>query len=262
MRDGVLNTIRTAIEADERITAAWLAGSRGRGTADALSDIDIWLAVEDEAIGEINADPLVFVHAIAPTIMHIQAPSIAPVDGVFLLTWIQTAEGFEQVDWYFVPESTARRMPDTKVLFEKRRVPVSHPERQVLTGDELWREIDGMTKDALLMIANGRKQVARGASWRAVEHIKQAFMCLEKVFWLLEFGDVPTFDNPGRRMISHDVPATPVDQLRELERCHRMLADYLSRLDCPLPYPEAFAAVEASLRATPDDVRIVNPNDR
>lgn len=252
--DALLARILAVLQADPRIVAAWLSGSRGRGTADDLSDIDLWMAVEDNAIGEINADPLAFVQDIAPTLMHIQAPSIAPAGGVYLLTWVVTTQGFEQVDWYFVPEASARRMPDTKVLFEKRPLTVSNAERQVLTGNELWREIDGTTKDALLMIANGRKQVARGDSWRAVEHIRHAFLCLEKVFWLLEFGEAPTFDNPGRRMISRDVPSTPDEQLGELQRCHRMLADYLTRLDRPLPYPDAFTAVEALVWSALDDV--------
>lgn len=40
-RDALLRTIEAALRADERVVAAWLVGSLGRGTADALSDLDL-----------------------------------------------------------------------------------------------------------------------------------------------------------------------------------------------------------------------------
>lgn len=248
----LLNGIQRALEVHPHVIAAWLSGSRGRGTADNLSDIDIWLAIEDDAVESIAADPLAFVHAIAPTIMHIQAPSIAPPGGAFVLTWIPTDAGFEQVDWYFTPESDALRAADTRILFEKRgTIPVAEDGTQRLSSNEIEREIEGATKDALLMISNGWKHMARGNSWRALDHIKSAFLSLEKVFWLLEFGEIPTFDRPGRKMRPQELPVTPDQQRAELIRCHQMLADYLTRLGRPLPYPEAFTAVKNLLNTSP-----------
>lgn len=249
----LLSEIQRAIEDLPHVIAAWLSGSRGRGTDDDLSDIDIWLAIEDDVIGSIAANPLGFVHAIAPTIMHVHAPSIAPPGGSFILTWIPIDEGFEQVDWYFTPASSAHRGSDTRILFEKRgAVPVAEGGAQRLSPAQIQREIEGATKDALLMISNGWKYGLRGNSWRALDHIKSAFLSLEKVFWLQEFGEIPTFDRPGRKLLSQDLPVTPDQQRAELVRCHTLLADYLTRSGCQLPYPEAFAALEDLLNTDPN----------
>ena len=45
----VLNYFVTAGLADERVVAAFLGGSYARGTADAYSDLDLYLITTDEA---------------------------------------------------------------------------------------------------------------------------------------------------------------------------------------------------------------------
>ena len=42
-------------EADERVRAMWLSGSLGRGDADAMSDLDLIVAVADDALPEFAA---------------------------------------------------------------------------------------------------------------------------------------------------------------------------------------------------------------
>jgi len=250
MGTSMLNTISDALRTDSRIVAAWLSGSRGRGTSDHLSDIDLWVAIEDHTISPVVDDPLRFVQTWLPTIMEIRAPSIAPPEGVYLLTWIPHDGGFEQVDWYVVPLSRALRRPDTTVLFEKRPIPVEDEVQVRLSGIALQREVEGATKDALLMVANGRKHLLRGSSWRTIEHIRHAFRALEKVASLLESGEVPTFDQPGRQMIARELPATPEAQLEELKRCLDLLRSCLTRSGRDLPVPDAFDAMDAMLAAT------------
>ena len=48
-RDELLARIAQELEADDRVLAAWLAGSFGRGVADAWSDLDLHIAVADDA---------------------------------------------------------------------------------------------------------------------------------------------------------------------------------------------------------------------
>ena len=49
-RDDILRRITAALDADERISAAWLLGSFGRGEADEWSDLDLHVAVRDDAL--------------------------------------------------------------------------------------------------------------------------------------------------------------------------------------------------------------------
>lgn len=43
--EGLISRIRQVLHDDPRVLAAWLSGSRGRGTADRHSDTDVWLVV-------------------------------------------------------------------------------------------------------------------------------------------------------------------------------------------------------------------------
>jgi len=48
-RDALLERIHMALQSDPRVVAAWVGGSVGAGTADELSDLDIWVVIEDSA---------------------------------------------------------------------------------------------------------------------------------------------------------------------------------------------------------------------
>lgn len=207
MSSAILHRIQSRLEADVRVAAIWLAGSHGRGTADALSDIDLWLAIEDEAIGEVIWDPLAFVHAIVPTIMHIRAPSIAPVGGVYLLTWVPTGDGFEQVDWYCMPVSSAHRPAHTRLLMERHPVPVDPAlEAKRLATDAWIAAIDGTIKEALLMLANTWKQAKRRDGWRTVNHFQHVGACLSQLDWLIRERHVPSFDIPIDTFLPETIP--------------------------------------------------------
>ncbi|HEV2065959.1 MAG TPA: nucleotidyltransferase domain-containing protein, partial [Thermomicrobiales bacterium] len=49
-RDDLLVRVEDALRSDERVVAAWLAGSFGRGTEDAWSDLDLHVVVRDDAL--------------------------------------------------------------------------------------------------------------------------------------------------------------------------------------------------------------------
>ncbi len=53
-RGAFLERLDTLLRSDMRILAAWVGGSVGRGEADALSDIDIHLAIADDRCEELN----------------------------------------------------------------------------------------------------------------------------------------------------------------------------------------------------------------
>src|ERR671911_221465 len=55
-RDELLARVSSVLEADARVTCAWLSGSYGRGEADEWSDLDLHVAVDDEQFEPFIAD--------------------------------------------------------------------------------------------------------------------------------------------------------------------------------------------------------------
>lgn len=71
--------------ADERIVAAWLFGSRGRGSADVLSDLDLWVVVKDEFIEEVCSERQAYVAQIGEPLLMLEAKQNAPKGGAYLM---------------------------------------------------------------------------------------------------------------------------------------------------------------------------------
>jgi len=59
-RSMLLDRLDAGLRRDERIVAAWIGGSIGRGEMDDLSDIDIHRAVEDHRCAELNTQRRAF----------------------------------------------------------------------------------------------------------------------------------------------------------------------------------------------------------
>lgn len=106
-REALQKQIIATLQNDKRIVAAWLFGSLGRGTADALSDIDIWLVVADTFIQDIVAHRQQFVAQIQDPAFFVEAPQNAPQDGGYLMAYYDMPTGPHQVDWYWQPQSLA-----------------------------------------------------------------------------------------------------------------------------------------------------------
>lgn len=68
----VLAKLIVAAEADDRVVAAWLQGSRADSTADPFSDIDLYIALRDEAYE--SFDRLEFIERAAHILVHAELP--------------------------------------------------------------------------------------------------------------------------------------------------------------------------------------------
>src|SRR6266511_2672866 len=55
-RDALLARAQESLEGDPRVVAAWLFGSVGRGTEDALSDLDLFVVIADEHLEAVLAE--------------------------------------------------------------------------------------------------------------------------------------------------------------------------------------------------------------
>lgn len=200
MSDQLLAKIVDSLQVRPEVKAVWLAGSRGRGTNDEYSDIDIWIAIDDDAIEEVVADPLAYVHEIMPTLMHIVAPGIAPPGGAFVGSWIGESDGFDQVDWYIAPASVARRSSDTTIIVGD--VPVD-PELfpTPLVRDAPQASVYDNLVMALQMINNMVKHARRSNTWRALDHARHADGCVVKAQWLVKQATEPDFSVMKRSIL-------------------------------------------------------------
>ncbi len=87
-RAALLQRAIEVLTADARVVAAWLFGSMGRGDADDLSDIDLWLVVSDEHIDTMRVTRQDYVHALGTPLLIEEAPQNAPPGG--LTCWCYT----------------------------------------------------------------------------------------------------------------------------------------------------------------------------
>src|ERR1700687_1471164 len=115
-RSTFLQHLETRPRGDERIVAAWVSGSIGRGGADGLSDIDIHLAVADDHCVQLTAQRRAFVSEFGEPLLVQEAPQNAPPDGAFQLVLYRGTTAPIEVDWSWQPASAAALLPPAMVL--------------------------------------------------------------------------------------------------------------------------------------------------
>ena len=87
----LLGRLLDVAAADERVRAVWLGGSAARGAADAGSDLDVILAVADEAFGEFAAGWRGWLGRVTPTVLARQLPGMPG-------SWYSLTPGCERLD--------------------------------------------------------------------------------------------------------------------------------------------------------------------
>nr|MBA2285799.1 nucleotidyltransferase domain-containing protein [Ktedonobacteraceae bacterium] len=108
-QEALLQQALVVLQADQRVVAAWLFGSRGRGTSDALSDLDVWVIVRDEFIEVASAERESFVAQCGSPVLVLEAPQNAPAGGAYLMALYPGQAGVQQVDWYWQRQGDASR---------------------------------------------------------------------------------------------------------------------------------------------------------
>lgn len=142
--EAVIGRLTEAARADARVVAAWLQGSRSDGSDDAFSDIDFYVAVEDEAHGAF--DKLAFIEQAAPVLVH--ADLLGGYGVVCLL------EGPVKLDFIAEKASASPHIPRpaVEVLVDKTGIEFKtgwEPSRE-----EVARQVDSTIRTTL-----------QGASW-------------------------------------------------------------------------------------------------
>lgn len=139
-RNYLLRTISEFLEKDPRIKAAWLFGSMGMGDEDSLSDIDLWIVVEDDHISNIIDQARQYSSRIGSPVLFLEAPQNGPESGTYLMTCYDAPVAPHIVDWYWQPQSLAYIFSQVRLLFD--RVGLVHKDQPIqFSGRPASKEI-------------------------------------------------------------------------------------------------------------------------
>lgn len=191
-RDAVLLRIVDRVAQDDRVVAAWLTGSFGRGEDDAWSDLDLHLAIEDASLEEWWREREALYDEIAPPLfVQPEKPSNAQAGGHFQLV---SVPGPVEVDWNVGPVSLATRPSTSRMLVARREIPIAPnpPLDAEARRQRLQRETDffwAMTPIAV-------KYAGRGATTDAVDQIDLLVRAVCGVWWVLHGSENVTSPNP------------------------------------------------------------------
>ena len=142
--DAVIKSLTEAARADQRVLAAWLQGSRADGSADAFSDIDYYIAIEDEAFD--SFDKFEFVCQVAQVLVHVD---LFGQYGVACLL-----EGPVKLDFFVERASTAQHLPRPAVKLLVEKAPVMLKSGWEPSRQDVAKQVDSIIRTTL-----------QGASW-------------------------------------------------------------------------------------------------
>jgi predicted nucleotidyltransferase len=205
----VIDRFVVACRDDARITAALLVGSYARGTADAHSDIDLFLVTADDAYDDFAADPRPFARQLGEVLFEEQ---FGLPDVLFLIL----ADGAE-VELGFIPEKQVGQLlgePHWSLLDKKGLLAGAPAPYQSAAADAgvatLRRQVAGFWHDLSHFIT----AMSRGQLWWAygqLEALRHTCLNLARLRHNLadaEVGGETTFK------IEAAVPPAELDALR------------------------------------------------
>lgn len=102
------------------MVAAWLWGSAGRGDADVLSDLDLFVSVADRSAIDTVDDRF---DSFGEVLWCREVPYNAPAEGRYFTVGYPAAVEPLPIDWYWQPAAVATIGTDTRVLIEKSPLP-------------------------------------------------------------------------------------------------------------------------------------------
>lgn len=157
-----LNQIVQVLQADDRVVAAWVGGSIGRGTADEHSDIDLSVAVKDADYDGWFADRHQFYAPFGP--IELQLP-VQAIDTALYEGTLFREHGW--LDMTVVKASRAVRGIDTLVVVQTFEVPI-----QPRPGlPDVAAQIATDCQFGLAMVTIARKYVRRDNIHKAVTQL-------------------------------------------------------------------------------------------
>ena len=222
-RERLLQGITRLLESDDRIAAAWLLGSLGRGEGDYLSDIDIFVVVLDAYFDAVAAPKDSFMGTAGSVLLKQSVPEVAPPGGAFFHMVYDSSTGPIIVDCYLQESSVAIIPSQTTVLFDHPNLP--HTEEQLS-----WPLQPGLELTELELDQRDLNM--------CVYSIPHCIKYYVRNPWL---EDTPDTDRIGR-LCSRFGVASPSFNLESSERPEgklKYIRDFVDCLDSLLPHARA-----------------------
>jgi predicted nucleotidyltransferase len=193
-REQLIERITQLLMSDERVVAAWLFGSLGDGTADSLSDIDLWIVAADEHIEQMCEARREYVAKLGEPLLIQEAPQNAPGGGAYLLVLYSGEAGSQHVDWYWQAQSKATLPSNAQILFDLVGLPAA-PQPMPLTQEERANAVTNQVAFFWAMCNIAAKKIARRQAWGALSMLSMLAHKIEEVEWLMGLRD----EGPGYR---------------------------------------------------------------
>jgi hypothetical protein len=221
-RTALLARLEQALCADARVTAAWLGGSMGRGDGDALSDLDIGLAIVDEHCPDLVAQRRAFVSQFGEALLIQEAPHNAPPNGAFLLVLYRGTTAAHEVDWSWQPPSTTRVPGAARLLFDRVGLPRAEA-FLVHSDDEAAAGISVRTTFIWAMGFVVAKKIARGHTTAAFDLLRMMRNAQDLVRAGLEHEPLTPWGGLNRPVGSEVLP--PLEPAAQLAYLRALLAE-------------------------------------
>ncbi|HYP40620.1 MAG TPA: nucleotidyltransferase domain-containing protein [Chloroflexia bacterium] len=228
-RAALLQRAIEVLTEDRRVVAAWLFGSLGRGDADDLSDIDLWLVVADEHMEDMRSTRREYICSLGKPLLIEDAPQNAPPGGAYLLVLYGGVAGPHQVDWYWQPQSSACLPQDARVLFDRVDIQPAEPP-SAMTHEARIEAATGKCAFFWAMVNITAKKIARREAWAVLRMLDMLKYTSDEMHWLVGIRD----ERPTHRTgFTVPPPVQPIEQLvllRELAEGMEALSPELAKL--------------------------------
>jgi predicted nucleotidyltransferase len=126
-RDAWLRDVVQRLEKDVRFSATWLVGSLADGSADGLSDIDLFVVIDDRHAEAVLQRSTEEVARFGQTVWLQEVSGNAPSGGAYMSVGFQSSPLPIGVDWYLQPLRQAVLPSDARLLFQKTPIPKTNP---------------------------------------------------------------------------------------------------------------------------------------
>lgn len=236
-QEALLQRIVEVLQADQCVVAAWLFGSRGRHTSDALSDTDLWVVVRDESIEVFKAERRSYVAQSGSPVLLLEASSNAPAGGAYLMALYPGKAGVHQVDWYWQRQSDASLPCNAEQLFDRGGIPQDSRQEQLdqpgasqpLTRFEQAEQVTRLSSYFWVMSNIAVKSVLRRQSWSAVSTIEMLRGLVDDIKRLLGLSMVRKGQEEWRTSVLP--PVTPHEQIAMLREIAQAMEQLTSQIE-------------------------------
>lgn len=207
--EALLQQVLTLLQADQRVVAAWLFGSEGRHTADAFSDLDLWVIVKNDSIEMMSAERQHYVAQIDQPVLLLESPGNAPAAGAYLMALYPGQAGAHQVDWYWQRYADASQPRHVVLLFDHVGIPQDTRQEQLdppgtpasLTMQERAAEATQLSTFFWAMSNIAVKSVLRHQAWTAVSHIEGLRELVDRMKCLVGLSNIPVGQEEWRTSV-------------------------------------------------------------